>query len=184
MPAISDPAPLLEDRTRLHSDPVRNFKYQVQLFHPETGFNDEFAKIGFMSVEGLAMNTEMVPYREGGWTVRALAYHVPDSHMNAYISCKLALTEDTPTIKTYDEAAWARLKDSELTPVEVSLMLLECIHTRWVTLLRSLGEQDFQRQLKHPELGAMSVDGLVALYDWHGNHHLAHVTALRERMKW
>ena len=136
------------------------------------------------AVRGLTTDQLDTPYREGGWTVRVLAHHVPDSHMNAYIRCKLALTEETPTIKTYDEAAWARLKDSALTPVEVSLTLLECIQTRLVTLLGSLGEQDFQRQFKHPELGAMTVDGLVAFYDWHGNHHVAHITALRERMGW
>jgi hypothetical protein len=136
------------------------------------------------AVHGLTSDQLNTPYREGGWTVRVLAHHVPDSHLNAYIRCKLALTEDTPTIKPYDEAAWAKLKDSELTPVEVSLTLLECIHERWVTLLRSLGEQDFQRQFKHPEIGTMSLDGLVALYDWHGNHHLAHITSLRERMRW
>jgi DinB superfamily len=124
------------------------------------------------------------PYREAGWTVRQVVHHVPDSHLNAYIRCKLALTEETPTIKPYDENAWARLKDSELTPIEVSLALLEAIHARWITLLRSLREEDFLRQFNHPEAGVRTVDWLVALYDWHGNHHLAHVTSLKERMNW
>jgi len=136
------------------------------------------------AVHGLSSGQLNTPYREGGWTVRALAHHVPDSHMNAYIRCKLALTESTPTIKPYDQAAWAKLKDSEFTPVDVSLTLLECIHTRWVTLLRSLEAKDFQCEFNHPEIGPMNLDALVALYDWHGNHHLAHITSLRERMKW
>ena len=124
------------------------------------------------------------PYREGGWTVRQLVHHVPDSHVNAYIRCKLALTEDVPTIKPYDEAAWAKLADSTLTPVDVSLALLEAVHTRWVTLLRSLPEEKFQRKFNHPESGIQTLDSAVAMYAWHGKHHLAHVTSLRERMKW
>ena len=124
------------------------------------------------------------PYREGGWTVRQVVHHVPDSHLNAYIRCKLALTENTPTIKPYNEDAWARLKDSELTPIEVSLSLLEAVHVRWVTLLKSLKSQDFERKFNHPERGTQTIDELVALYDWHGTHHLTHITGLRDRMKW
>jgi uncharacterized damage-inducible protein DinB len=125
------------------------------------------------------------PYREGGWTVRQVIHHVPDSHLNAYIRCKLALTEETPTIKPYDEAAWARLKDSELTPADVSLDLLEAVHTRWVTLLRSLQAEDFRRRFIHPEAGgARDLDWLVALYAWHGNHHLGHITSLKEKLRW
>lgn len=136
------------------------------------------------AVSGLSPQQMDTPYREGGWTVRQVVHHVPDSHLNAYIRAKLALTEETPTIKPYDEAAWARLKDSELTPVEVSLALLEAVHSRWVTLLRSLSAGDFRRRFKHPEWGVRDLDWLVAQYDWHGNHHLAHITSLRERMKW
>src|SRR5437588_12835758 len=124
------------------------------------------------------------PYREGGWTVRQVVHQVPDSHLNAYIRCKLALTENTPTIKPYNEDAWARLKDSELTPIEVSLALLEAVHTRWVTLLKALKPQDFERKFNHPERGTQTIDELIALYDWHGNHHLTHITELRDRMKW
>lgn len=136
------------------------------------------------AVNGLSDSQLNTPYREGGWTVRQLLHHVPDSHMNAYIRCKLALTEDSPTIKPYDQEAWANLADSALTPVEVSLSLLEAIHTRWVNLLRSLQPEDFQRKFNHPETGVQTVDSTVALYAWHSNHHLGHVTALRERMKW
>jgi uncharacterized damage-inducible protein DinB len=132
------------------------------------------------AVTGLSPRQLNTPYREGGWTVRQVVHHVPDSHLNAYVRCKLALTEDTPTIKPYDEAAWARLKDTELTPLDVSLDLLEAVHVRWVTLLRSLRAEDFERRFNHPEAGIRDLDWLVALYDWHGNHHLAHVTSVKD----
>jgi len=125
------------------------------------------------------------PYREGGWTVRQVVHHVPDSHMNAYIRLKLALTEDSPTIKPYDEALWAGLADSRDTPIETSLTLLESLHKRWDTLLRSLKEADFRRTFRHPEHpGDLSLDWLLAMYDWHGRHHVAHITSLRDRMHW
>ncbi|HEU4887785.1 MAG TPA: putative metal-dependent hydrolase [Thermoanaerobaculia bacterium] len=125
------------------------------------------------------------PYREGGWTVRQVIHHVPDSHLNAYVRLKLALTEDDPLIRPYDEALWADLPDSEKTPIEVSLTLLESLHARWVTLLRSLNEADFRRTLRHPEhSGVLTVDWLVAMYAWHSRHHVGHVTSLRERMGW
>ncbi|HEX7242202.1 MAG TPA: putative metal-dependent hydrolase [Longimicrobiaceae bacterium] len=136
------------------------------------------------AVEGLSPGQLDTPYREGGWTVRQLAHHVPDSHLNAYVRLKLALTEDEPTIKPYEEARWAELEDTRSTPVEVSLALLEALHDRWVRLLRSLGPDDFARTLRHPEMGIMRVDALVGLYAWHGRHHVAHVTSLRERSGW
>lgn len=125
------------------------------------------------------------PYRPGGWTVRQVVHHLPDCHLNAYVRCKLALTEAEPTIRPYDEAAWAELADSRDTPVEVSLTLLEALHARWTTLLRSLGAGDFERTFVHPEIeGARSLDWLVGMYAWHGRHHLAHVTSLAGRMGW
>jgi hypothetical protein len=136
------------------------------------------------AVTGLTTEHLDTPYREGGWTVRQLVHHMPDSHMNAYIRFKLALTENVPTIKPYDEAAWAKLKDSELTPIEVSLTLLDAVHTRWVTLLKSLKPEDFDRKFNHPEAGPQTLDRALALYGWHSRHHLAHITSLRERMKW
>ncbi|HEU0077220.1 MAG TPA: putative metal-dependent hydrolase, partial [Longimicrobiaceae bacterium] len=136
------------------------------------------------AVEGLSPEQLDTPYRPGGWTVRQLVHHLPDSHMNAYTRLKLALTEDEPTIKPYDEAAWALLEDSRSTPPEVSLTLLETLHDRWVRLMRALGPADFARTLRHPEMGTMRVDALVGLYAWHGRHHVAHITGLRERMGW
>ncbi len=136
------------------------------------------------AVRGLTPEQLETPYREGGWTVKQLVHHVPDSHMNAYIRFKLALTENVPTIKPYEEGAWARLKDSEVTSIEVSLNLLEALHIRWINLLRSLKPEDFNRKLNHPESGVQTLDRVLALYDWHGNHHVAHITSLRERMKW
>lgn len=124
------------------------------------------------------------PYREGGWTVRQVAHHLPDSHMNAYVRFKLALTEDEPTIKPYAEDRWAQLTDTQSTPVEVSLALLESLHTRWVTLLRSLRPEDWRRNFRHPELGLVSLEKNLAIYSWHGRHHVAHVTELRKRMVW
>ncbi|MDE3109486.1 MAG: bacillithiol transferase BstA [Acidobacteriota bacterium] len=124
------------------------------------------------------------PYRPGGWTVRQVVHHLPDSHMNSYVRFKLALTEDEPTIKPYEEARWAELADSRDTPVEVSLALLENLHKRWVLLLRSLSPADWSRIFRHPELGPASLDHSLALYAWHGRHHVAHITALRERNGW
>ncbi len=125
------------------------------------------------------------PYRPGGWTVRQVVHHLPDSHLNAYTRIRLALTEDTPTIKPYEEARWAELPDARLLPVEVSLALLEALHARWVPLLQGLGAADGARPLRHPEHGRfMNVDELLALYAWHGEHHVAHITGLRERMAW
>ncbi len=125
------------------------------------------------------------PYRDGGWSVRQVVHHVPDSHLNAYIRLKLTLTEEQPTIRPYDEAKWAEVVDSRLTPVEVSLTLLESLHARWTTLLRALEPDDFRRTLRHPEhAGTPTLDWLVSMYAWHSRHHVAHITSLRERMRW
>ena len=136
------------------------------------------------AVKDLSAQQLDTPYRDGGWTVRQVVHHLPDSHMNAYVRWKLALTEDEPTIKPYAEDRWAQLADSQSTPVEVSLVLLESLHTRWVQLLRSLGAEDWKRQFRHPELGTVSLEKNLTLYAWHGKHHVAHVTELRKRMGW
>lgn len=124
------------------------------------------------------------PYREGGWTVRQVIHHLPDSHLNAYVRLKWALTEDTPMIKPYDEAAWAELADSKTTPIAVSQALLESVHARWDHLWRSLEPADFARKLVHPEHGDRTVDWLLFLYEWHGRHHTAHITELRRQKGW
>jgi uncharacterized damage-inducible protein DinB len=125
------------------------------------------------------------PYRDKGWTVRQVVHHLPDSHLNAYTRIKLALTEDEPTIKPYEEARWAELPDGRTAPIEVSLTLLECLHRRWVLLLRELRPADFDRRFRHPEHGrTMKIDETLALYAWHGRHHVAQITSLRSRMGW
>ncbi len=125
------------------------------------------------------------PYRPGGWTVRQVAHHVPDSHMNAYCRFKLALTEDVPTIKPYDEGKWADMTDGRSPLVEESLALVDALHKRWVLLLRDMKPADFERKLNHPEWDApLSLDSMLALYAWHGRHHVAHVTSLRQREGW
>jgi uncharacterized damage-inducible protein DinB len=124
------------------------------------------------------------PYRPEGWTVRQVVHHVPDSHSNAYTRFKLALTEEMPTIKPYDENAWARLDDTRTTPIETSLLMMDALHDRWVRLLGAMAPDDFARKLNHPENGIMNLDQLLALYAWHGDHHVAHITNLRSRNGW
>lgn len=124
------------------------------------------------------------PYREGGWTVRQVVHHLADSHMNAYIRWRLALTESEPTIKTYEESAWAKLEDAAHAPIEVSLRLLEPLHERWVRLLRSMKQEEFWRMFRHPEHGLRSLDWMLFLYNWHGKHHTAHITELRKQKGW
>jgi uncharacterized damage-inducible protein DinB len=136
------------------------------------------------AVQGLSDEQLNTPYRPEGWTVRQVVHHVPESHLNSYIRFKLAITEDEPTIKPYFEDRWAKLDDANTAPVELSLNLLDALHERWVWFLRSLKEGDFQRTFRHPEMGTVSLDKNIALYAWHGRHHVAHVTSLRERMGW
>jgi len=136
------------------------------------------------AVAGLTLEELNTPYREGGWTVRQVVHHVPDSHMNSYVRFRLALTEDEPTIKPYMEDLWAELPDARSAPIDLSLGLLESLHKRWVTLLRSLTPEQWKRQFRHPELGVVPLDRNLALYAWHGRHHVAHITSLRERMGW
>ncbi len=136
------------------------------------------------AVAGLSEEQLDTPYRTDGWTVRQVVHHVPDSHLNSYCRFKLALTEDYPTIRAYDENLWANTDDARTAPVEISLDLLDALHRRWVLFLRSFEDKDFARAFHHPELGAVSVDKNVALYAWHGRHHVAHITSLRERNGW
>ena len=123
-------------------------------------------------------------YRDGGWTVRQVVHHLADSHMNAYMRWRLALTENEPTIKPYEEGAWAKLEDAAHAPVEVSLKLLDALHERWVRLLQSAQDHDFARTFRHPEHGVRTLDWMLFLYAWHGTHHTAHVTELRKQKGW
>ena len=124
------------------------------------------------------------PYRDGGWTVRQVVHHVADSHLNAYVRCRLALTEMEPTIKPYEESAWAKLEDAAHSPIDVSLRLLEPLHERWVTLLRSVKAEEFARTFRHPDHGVKTLDWMLFLYAWHGKHHTAHITELRKQKGW
>ncbi len=136
------------------------------------------------AVRGLSDAQLDTPYRPGGWTVRQVVHHLPDSHMNSYVRFRLALTEDAPTVKPYDEGRWAELADARTAPIEISLALLESLHARWVLLLRGFKPDDFAREFRHPEMGMVSLDRNLAIYAWHGRHHVAHITSLRERMGW
>jgi uncharacterized damage-inducible protein DinB len=136
------------------------------------------------AVKGLNDAQLDTPYRAGGWTVRQVVHHVPDSHLNAYVRLKLALTEEKPTIKPYEEAAWAELADSKSAPIEVSQILLDSLHTRWDRLWQSLKPEHFARVLVHPDYGERTVDWLLFLYEWHGRHHTAHITELRKQKGW
>ncbi|HXG71935.1 MAG TPA: putative metal-dependent hydrolase [Gemmatimonadaceae bacterium] len=137
------------------------------------------------AVKGLSRDQFETRYRPGGWTVKQVVHHVPDSHMNAYTRFKLALTEDEPTIKPYDEAKWAELPDSQKVAAEVSLRMVEAIHERWVSLLRSMDSADFRRGFHHPDHGrVLTLQRVLGMYAWHGRHHVAHITTLRDREGW
>jgi hypothetical protein len=136
------------------------------------------------AVRGLDEEQLDTPYRPGGWTVRQVVHHVPDSHMNCFIRFRLALTEEEPVIKPYNEAKWAELHDSRTAPVEVSLQLLESLHSRWVNMMESMSDSDFARTFRHPEVGLLRLETVLAGYAWHCRHHAAHITALRQRMGW
>src|SRR5947208_3595975 len=136
------------------------------------------------AARGLSDSQLDTPYRRGGWTVRQVVHHLPDSHLNAYVRLKLALTENEPAIKTYEQERWAELEDARSAPIEISVALLESLHRRWVLVLRALRPEDFARTFRHPELGVVTLDQQLRLYEWHGRHHIAHITSLRERMGW
>lgn len=137
-----------------------------------------------LAVAGLSDAQLDTPYRPEGWTVRQLVHHVADSHMNAYLRTKFALNEDNPTIRPYAEAVWAEMVEARTAPVALSLDLIDALHGRWVLCLRTIEDGQWARTMLHPERGPMTVDTLVALYDWHSRHHIAHITGLRSRMGW
>lgn len=171
-----------------------DLRYPIGRFTPPTSFDpavrvDHITALRLLpgslqaAVSGLNHSQLDTPYRDGGWTVRQLVHHIADSHANAYIRTKLALTEDWPIIKPYDQDAWARLEDSNL-PVDGSLAMVSAIHERWVALLESLADADFQRGYNHPENGRQNLATVLAIYAWHSRHHTAHITGLRSRQNW
>jgi uncharacterized damage-inducible protein DinB len=168
--------------------PIGKFSYDGQLTEDQKQiFLDDIACTPAnlrAAVKGLSDAHLDTPYRPGGWTVRQVVHHVPDSHLNSYVRFKLALTEDEPTIKPYAEDRWAELADTKTTPIEVSLTMLESLHDRWVRLLRSLTSKEWKRTFRHPEMGAMTLEKTLALYAWHGRHHTTHITSLRDREGW
>ena len=168
--------------------PIGEFKFAAPLSDAEReaciGKIEETPARMRAAVDGLNEQQLDTPYRPEGWTVRQVVHHVPESHLHSYIRFKLALTEDEPTIKPYFEDRWARLDDAQQAPIALSLDLLDAVHGRWIWFLRSLEPQDFQRAFRHPELGIVSLEKNVALYAWHGPHHVAQITSLRERKGW
>jgi hypothetical protein len=136
------------------------------------------------AVRGLDDQRLDTPYRPNGWTVRQVVHHVPDSHMNCFIRWRMALTEDDPVIKPYDEGKWAELHDSRTAPAEVSVQLLESLHDRWVNMMGAMAHGDFERRYRHPEVGLVTLNTVLAGYAWHCRHHEGHITALRARMGW
>jgi hypothetical protein len=174
---------------------MSDLSYPIGKFHFEGTLTDDQkgALIGEIAevpaklraaVKGLSEAQLDTPYRPGGWTVRQVTHHVPDSHMNAYIRFKLALTENEPAIKAYEQQLWAELADTRETPIEVSLAMLDSLHDRWVRLLRSITPEQWKRAFRHPELGLVTLERNLALYAWHGKHHVAHITELRTRKGW
>lgn len=169
--------------------PIGRFEYpSVVTARMRSSSIDEIAAVPARlraAVYGLDDEQLDTPYRPDGWTVRQVVHHVPDSHLNAYVRLKLAITESAPTIKPYDEAAWARLPDARM-PIAPSLAILDGVHARWVVLLRALQHADFARTWVHPEFpdGPRTIEWLVQQYAWHGRHHVAHITALRQRQGW
>lgn len=136
------------------------------------------------AVAGLSREQLNTPYRDGGWTVQQVVHHLADAHMNAYTRFKLALTEDEPTVKPFDEARWAELSDSKTTPVETSLALIDALDERFMGLVRGMIPSDFSRKFRHPERGVMTLDSYLGLHGWHDRHHVAHITNLRQRKSW
>ena len=166
-----------------------SLRYPVGRFHPPTSPLDASARGALIDIleraparyRALVAGRSDVelnrPYRPGGWTVRQVVHHVPDSHLNAYIRMKLAVTEDVPPIKTYDEQKWAELGEAKSGPVEMSLALLDAVHVRWVAFMRTLSDADFQRQALHPQWQRIDVAWILAQYAWHSRHHEAHIKA-------
>lgn len=178
--------------THSHSDTAETLSFPIGRFQRQDAYSAEerashVERLAMQpsalaeAIDGLTDEDFAAPYRPGGWTVGQLVHHVADSHVNAYIRVKLGLTEDTPTIKPYDQDAWVALADAQTLPPHVSLALLAATHVRLVTVLQSMIPEQFTRTINHPENGIMTLDQVAAMYAWHGDHHIAHIRAYRER---
>jgi uncharacterized damage-inducible protein DinB len=186
----------LPDKKDMSNEESENLRYPTGRFKPPVEFSKERYEEWMQAIDRLPekladavknLNDEQLdtPYREGGWTVRQVIHHMADSHMNAYMRFKLAVTEDLPVIKPYYEERWAELKDAKHAPVDISLSLLEALHKRWVLFLQALTEDDLKRKFHHPESKKdFELRAILALYAWHCNHHLAHITSLIKREGW
>lgn len=174
---------------------MTNIQYPIGKFQLPDKVSDQDRQIYIKQIEeapvklrsavaGLSEQQLDTPYREGGWTVRQVVHHLADSHMNAFIRFKLALTENVPAVKPYDQKLWAELPDAKVAPVEPSLKLFESLHKRFAELLASMSAADFARTMNHPEQGIVNLDRYLSLYAWHGRHHVAHITLLRELKGW
>jgi hypothetical protein len=170
-------------------------RYPIGKFRRPDAFTDTTRAAAIGAIESLPANLRNAvngfseaqldtPYREGGWTVRQVVHHLADSHMNAYIRCRFAVTEDRPTVKPYDENVWATLSDARTGPIGASLSLLDGLHARWTLLLRTFTAAEFGRVWIHPEHGERTVDWMTELYAWHSRHHVAHITELRRAKGW
>jgi uncharacterized damage-inducible protein DinB len=170
-------------------------RYPIGRFSPPAEFTPELhaqhiaeiadtPRLVAEAVRGLDRTQLLTPYRDGGWSSAQVVHHLVDSHVNAYVRLKLALTEDNPTIRPYNESAWAELPEARDPEIETSLTLLRALHGRWTTALRQLTPADFARSMVHPERGPMTIERLMALYAWHGRHHAAHITQLRTQKGW
>jgi uncharacterized damage-inducible protein DinB len=168
--------------------PIGKFQYPASVNAEQCAtFIDEIAAAPAQyraAVAGLNDSQLDTPYRDGGWTLRQTVHHVADSHINSYIRFRLAATEDNPRITTYREELWAELADAKSLPVEVSLVLIESLHERWVVFLRSLSAEQLARTFDHPDKGPLPLSTVLALYAWHGKHHVAHITNLRQQKGW
>lgn len=174
---------------------MEDLRYPIGRFAPPAEFSAAFRHQCLIEIEEaparlrdavrrLTAEQLQTPYREGGWTLAQVVHHVPDSHINAYVRIRLAITEPEPTISDYSEARWAELHDASSSDIEPSLVLLDGLHRRWVNLLRRLTPEQWSRTYVHPVRGAQTIDRAVALYAWHGRHHVAHILSMRQRMGW
>jgi len=174
---------------------IEELKYPIGRYQVEENINKAAVKRFIKEIEllperladtvkGLTIQQLQTRYRPEGWTVQQVVHHIADSHLNSYVRFKLALTEDKPIIKPYDEKLWAELPDSKLVDINVSLVLIDSLHKRWTTLLKQLSDKELNKQFLHPESGMKNLRETICYYAWHGNHHLAHITSLKQRMKW